>query len=53
MIIRPASADDVSALQAIVERAYSVGRAINATLDGDTVRGDGTEIKIKQVEVVW
>jgi 5-oxopent-3-ene-1,2,5-tricarboxylate decarboxylase/2-hydroxyhepta-2,4-diene-1,7-dioate isomerase len=26
------------------------GRAINATLDGDTVTGDGTEIKIKDVE---
>jgi 5-oxopent-3-ene-1,2,5-tricarboxylate decarboxylase / 2-hydroxyhepta-2,4-diene-1,7-dioate isomerase len=26
------------------------GQAINATLDGDTVTGDGTEIKIKDVE---
>ena len=26
------------------------GRAINATLDGDTVTGDGTEIKIKDVK---
>jgi 5-oxopent-3-ene-1,2,5-tricarboxylate decarboxylase / 2-hydroxyhepta-2,4-diene-1,7-dioate isomerase len=26
------------------------GRAIDATLDGDTVTGDGTEIKINQVE---
>ena len=26
------------------------GQAINATLDGDTVRGDGTEINIKKVQ---
>ena len=26
------------------------GQAINATLDGDTVRGDGTEINIKRVQ---
>ena len=26
------------------------GRAINATLDGDRVTGDGTEIKINQVK---
>ena len=26
------------------------GRALNATLDGDTVAGGGTEIKIKEVQ---